>query len=127
MSLLGARILIVEDEPLLRLGLEDMVSELGCVLAGSEGALPEALKLAQTEQFDIAILDINLGGRRVDPICDVLAQRGIPFIFTTGYDGDGVPKPGLAAAVLQKPYAFEAFRAAIETALISRIDVGAKR
>ena len=120
MSLFGARVLVVEDEPLLRLGLEDMVSELGCVLAGSEGALPGALRLAQSEHFDIAILDINLAGERVDPICDVLATRGIPFIFTTGYDGNGVPKARMAAAILQKPYAIEDFRAAVEAALASR-------
>ena len=56
--------------------------------------------------------------RRVDPICDVLAQRGIPFIFTTGYDGNGVPKHSHASAVLQKPYTLELFRAAVETALV---------
>lgn len=117
MSLVGARVLVVEDEPLLRLGLEELVVELGCVLAGSEGTLPGALRQAETAEFDIAILDINLGGARVDPVCDVLVRRSIPFIFTTGYSESGLTQKDLAAATLHKPYTVEAVRAAVETAL----------
>ena len=117
MSLVGARILVVEDEPLLRLGLEEMVGELGCILAGSEGALPPALRQAEAGDFDIAILDINLSGTRVDPVCDVLASRNIPFIFATGYSESSITKQDLAAATLEKPYTLEAVRAAMEEAL----------
>lgn len=121
MSLIGARILVVEDEPLLRLALEDLVMELGCVLAGSEGALPAALRLAGTAKCDIAILDINLGGNRVDPVCDMLARRSIPFIITTGYSEGGVAIQKMAAAVIEKPYTLETVRAAIEAALAARL------
>lgn len=104
MILSGLRLLVVEDEAILRLDLEDILTELGCVVAGSVGQLEPGLQLAETLACDAAILDVNLDGSRVDPIADRLARRGIPFLFTTGYGDRGQPADHVSAPLLEKPY-----------------------
>ncbi len=58
---------------------------------------------ARDAQFEAAVLDINVGGGSVYPIADVLARRGIPFVFITGYDAESVDGRFRKIPVLQKP------------------------
>ncbi|MFN3525585.1 MAG: response regulator [Paracoccus sp. (in: a-proteobacteria)] len=99
------RILIVEDEPLLALHLEDMLSELGHTVVGQAGRIPAGLQLAQSGDFDFAILDVNVAGTKSFPIADILHKRGIPFAFATGYGADGLSETYRDFPILQKPYA----------------------
>ena len=100
MSLLrGARVLVVEDEALLSLNLERMLLDMGCVVAGTAGTLDEALQIARTSEFDVALLDVNLGGKRVDPVAEAIKARGTPIVFITGYG-----KTAASGLVLEKPY-----------------------
>ena len=62
MAAAGQKILVVEDEYLIRMLLEDMLDDLGFAVAGTAGSVPEASELAKTRDFDIAILDVNLRG-----------------------------------------------------------------
>ena len=101
------RILIVEDEPLIALTVEDMLVELGYEVAGTVGRLDEALAFVQREQIDGALLDVNLGRDKIDPVADALASRRCPFVFATG-DGAG----GLPAGHLNRPYVAKPFRMA---------------
>jgi CheY-like chemotaxis protein len=98
------RILIVEDEPFITLALEGMLPDLGFDVAGSAAKVSAALELIGRERIDCAILDVNLGLQRIDPVADVLAARGCPFIFTTGYSVPGLPARHAGRAVLQKPF-----------------------
>ena len=99
-----ARILIVEDEPFIALTLEDMLDELGFALVGTVSSVTEALEIAGREQVDCALLDVNLGSEKIDPVADLLARRGCPFIFTTGYGRSGIPAAHSERPVLQKPF-----------------------
>jgi DNA-binding response OmpR family regulator len=101
------RILIVEDEPFITLALEAMLPELGFDVAGSASQVSTALELIGREPIDGAILDVNLGLLRIDPVADLLAARGCPFIFTTGYSISGLPARHAGRAVLQKPFGLE--------------------
>jgi CheY-like chemotaxis protein len=98
------RILIVEDEPFITLALEAMLPDLGFDVAGSAAKVSAALELIARERIDCAILDVNLGLQKIDPVADVLASRGCPFIFTTGYSVPGLPARHAGRAVLQKPF-----------------------
>ena len=100
----GRRILVVEDEFLIRMLLEDMLTDLGYELAGVAGRLDEALQLAKTTDFDLAILDVNLDGHDVYPVADLIAGRGLPFMFVTGYGGRGLPDAYRDRPTLQKPF-----------------------
>jgi DNA-binding NarL/FixJ family response regulator len=66
----------VEDEALVLMTLEDSLDELGCQIVARASLLEEAVALACTVQCDVAILDINLAGRLVTPVADVLSERG---------------------------------------------------
>lgn len=98
----GVRVLVVEDEPLLTFALQDMLASLGCEVAGSAARLDAALQLATDLSFDVAVLDINLGGDRVDAVADIVSGRLLPIVYVTGYGRDGAPQG--SAPVLEKPY-----------------------
>lgn len=99
----GKRILAVEDEALIAVMLEDMLSDLGVVTVGPAGTVTSALELARSEVFDAAILDVNLRGERIDPVAALLTERAIPFIFVTGY-GEVRIDGQSHAPVIDKPY-----------------------
>ena len=100
-------ILIVEDEPFIALALEAMLLELGFDVAGSAAQVSAALELIGRERIDGAILDVNLGSQRIDPVADILAARPCPFFFTTGYGISGLPARHAGRTVLQKPFGLE--------------------
>jgi CheY-like chemotaxis protein len=101
------RVFIVEDEIMIRMLLEEMLADLGYGVAASAGGLQEAVALARDSDFDLAILDVNLNGDAVYPVAEVLAQRGIPFIFSTGYGERGLPESYRDRPKLQKPFQLE--------------------
>ena len=89
----GKRILVVEDELMIRMLLEDMLGELGYIVAAEAARIDEALDAANNADFDVAILDVNLNGEPILPVADALAARGTPFVFATGYGERGLPEP----------------------------------
>ena len=102
------RILIVEDSFLVVLALEGMCEELGWQIVGPATRLDQALALARSETFDAAMLDVNLDGEMSWPVATVLAERGIPFAFSTGYDETTIlPHDLVGTPVLSKPYRSE--------------------
>ena len=107
-GLARCRILVVEDEALIAMDLEWTLRERGCEVVGPVATLDEAVRAAATEQpLDGAVLDVNLGRERVFPVADVLAARGVPFLFLTGYEREILPARHRGHAVLAKPYRAE--------------------
>jgi CheY-like chemotaxis protein len=101
------RVLVVEDEVMIRMLLEEMLGDLGYDVAGAAGGLDEAMALARDADIDVAILDVNLSGNPVYPVAEVLAERGVPFIFSTGYGEQGLPDSYRDCQLLQKPFQTE--------------------
>jgi CheY-like chemotaxis protein len=100
----GVRILVVEDEFLILMQLESMVEELGCTVAGTASHLADALARAETCETDLALLDINLAGKKIYPVAEVLRRRGVPIVFSTGYGQAGIEPPWTTYPVVQKPF-----------------------
>jgi CheY-like chemotaxis protein len=115
-SAAGKRVLVVEDELMIRMLLQDMLADLGHTLAGEAGRIEEAVALARQGEFDIAILDVNLNGQPISPVVEVLLERGVPFVFATGYGQRGVPEPYRGSPTLQKPFQADALAEAINAA-----------
>ena len=115
----GRRVLVVEDEVLVGMLIEEMLLDLGYEIAALSTHLDQALTLARTADFNVALLDINLNGRQSFPVADVVRARGLPFLFATGYGSRIVPEPYRDAPILQKPFSREDLRAALETARVS--------
>jgi CheY-like chemotaxis protein len=84
-----------------------MLAELGCELVSTAGTIDDALGLIDGRMFDAATLDVNLGGVSSYAVADALAARGVPFVFTTGYDARFLCKGHRERPILQKPFAFE--------------------
>lgn len=98
------RILIVEDEMMVVLDLEDMIREMGHVVAASAMRIEAALDYARSGDFDVAILDVNVAGRMSFPVAEALRARGIPFIFATGYGASALPEEFRDQVILHKPF-----------------------
>jgi CheY-like chemotaxis protein len=115
-----ARILVVEDEALLSMLVEDVLADLGCDVAGPAASLASAIALAKTEPLLGALLDVNIGGESVYPVADILKQRGIPFVFVTGYNAVELAPPHDRAPLLEKPFDEAALTGAIRTVLLPK-------
>jgi CheY-like chemotaxis protein len=113
----GRRILLVEDEAMIAMLVEDMLEDLGHELVRVANRLEDAVTAARNESVDLAILDLNLGGVLTYPAADALAERGIPFIFATGYGSGGLEAAYSARPALQKPFDTDALGQAIGQAL----------
>jgi CheY-like chemotaxis protein len=110
-------VLLVEDETMIRMLVADMLSDLGYVIAAEAGDIEQAIKLAQSAKFDLAILDVNVNGKIISPVAEAVALRNLPFVFATGYGAEGLPEKYRSYPALQKPFKMETLQQAIETAL----------
>ena len=119
--LLGSRVLVVEDEVMVAWILEDMLAELGCQVVGPAARVEQALAMVDAETIDFAVLDVNLNGQKSFPVADALVSRGVPFVFSTGYDHHGFPDAYKAFAMMQKPYSHANLTAALESLIKGRL------
>jgi DNA-binding response OmpR family regulator len=110
-------VFLVEDEAMIRMMVADMLEELGYSIAAETGEIEQALKLARTAKFDIAILDVNVNGKLISPVAEVIEARNRPFIFATGYGTQGLPPEYRDRPALQKPFQMEGLAAMIERTL----------
>ncbi len=97
------RVLLVEDEALVAMMIQETLAEFGFHIVGPVSTAAEALSSVRDNHFDAAVLDINLGDGPVYTVAEMLEQRGVPFVFVTGYDADSVDSRFSAVPILQKP------------------------
>jgi CheY-like chemotaxis protein len=116
-TLSGRRVLVVEDEALISMLAEEMLADLGCIVHAVAGSVPKALEHAEAGGFDVAILDVNVGRERVFPVAELLASKGIPFAFASGYGGEEIIEPHKARPLIGKPYSTDQLQSALVTAL----------
>ena len=108
-----AKILIVDDEPLITAMLEDWLSEMGHNVVGPAHNLARALELAKSE-MDAAIVDVSLGRDDAYPLVDALIARGLPLALATGHGQDGIDPRYRTQPALRKPFDFAAFQRTVE-------------
>ena len=98
------RVLILDDEAILAMELEMLVSEAGYVPLGPVGTVDKALALIDEAAPDLAVLDVNLATGDSSAVADRLAELGIPSAFLTGYPADNTPGAHRDRPVLGKPF-----------------------
>ena len=104
-SLACRRVLAVEDEYFIAEELEDALRKAGATVLGPVSSVDGALALLRSEAPpEAAVLDVNLCGEMVYPVADLLTARGVPFVFTTGYDQTVLPARYAAVRRLEKPF-----------------------
>jgi len=113
------RVLVVEDEVLIAMLVEDMIHDSGGEMVGPAAKLTDAVDLARNAQADVALLDLNLGGALAYPVADVLRQRGVPIVVTSGYGSAALIQRFQDCPILDKPFDQHSLEQAIGTALRS--------
>jgi two-component sensor histidine kinase len=103
----GKRVLLVEDEALVGMMMQEALTDLGFQVIGPINTMAAAADAVRQGNFHAAILDVNLNGEFVYPLADVIAARGVPFIFVTGYGAEGVETRFSKVPILQKPIDIE--------------------
>jgi|SRR5580704_9151641 CheY-like chemotaxis protein len=98
-----ASVFLVEDEPLIGMMLADMIEQLGHRVVAEASNIQVGQTLAQSANYDLALLDINIGGHCIDPVAEIIDRRGLPFLFVSGYGSGGRPEQFSDRPLLQKP------------------------
>ncbi len=106
------RILLVEDDVLIGMMLADMFDALGLPEPAQASSKDEALAIIAAEPLGGALVDINLGDDKGWPVADALAERGIPFAFTSG-GGDILPPAHAHRTLVAKPFRISDIEAAL--------------
>jgi DNA-binding response OmpR family regulator len=100
----GLRILVVEDEFLLAVTLEEDLRAAGADVVGPFNELHKAITESRRQDFDVAVLDVNLDGTMVYPLADELVERRKQFVFLSGYSAANMPDRFERLRRIPKPY-----------------------
>lgn len=111
------RILVVEDQAILALGIGDLIKTLGYRMIGPATSVSEALSILETGVVQGALLDRDLGGESSDPLAEELRRRGIPYAWVTGARS----VPGGTAPILRKPFTATEMQRLLETLFDTRL------
>lgn len=108
------RVLVVDDDPLIRLDIEDVLLRLRCKVA-TAADLDTAMKVAEAERVDLALLDFDLGeGVDSVPLAETLARRNVPVVFVSGADVNAIREAFPKARIIGKPISEGELRAIVQ-------------
>ena len=102
---LSGPVLLVEDSLIIAMDAEDILLKLGAERVSIAAGVASALAEIEQTDFQLAVLDVNLGNETSMPVADALRDKGVPFLFATGYGEQfKAPDEHAGARILQKPY-----------------------
>jgi DNA-binding NtrC family response regulator len=114
MNCQNARVLLLEDDPLIALDAEEMLMSLGARQVLVAHSLAAATATLEAGGVDMAVLDIRIGQERSDSFARRLADRGVPFILASGYGDPALAGEFAKVPWVGKPYAADALKAAFD-------------
>jgi CheY-like chemotaxis protein len=115
----GRRILVVEDERLIALDNQDLLTEWGCEVVGPVESVAAALDLIVAKLPDAAVLDFHLKGETSEPVAEALHKANCPFVVTTGYEREHLGPYAARGRMLPKPVDGDALRRTLTELLSS--------
>jgi DNA-binding NtrC family response regulator len=115
--LTGFSVLVVEDEYFQAQDCCEWLRSAGATVAGPVRSCVDAKDILDRARVDAAVVDINLGHGPDFQVASQLTDRGVPFIFATGYDDMVIPAEFQQAPTLQKPYDSQDLIAAVSSLL----------
>jgi CheY-like chemotaxis protein len=108
-------VLIVEDDPIIALGFEDMILGFGVTTVRTAGSVARALDMIADRAPDFALLDVGLVREKSFAIAERLEALKIPFVFVTGYgDREKFPAAFVNKPRLTKPCSSDALEAVLK-------------
>ncbi len=96
---------------LIMMQIEDMLADLGCTHITRASNVAQALSAIGSQVFDLATLDLNLGGTRSDEVAEALTDQLVPFAYSTGYAGSAIDEDHRLHPLLNKPFSSAQFSA----------------
>ena len=120
-ALEGVRVLVVEDEYLVAVLIEQILESAGCIVMGPVARILEALDAVNDDDYDAAVLDVNLAGERINPVADALSERDVPFMFVTGYGANALPSEYAERPHICKPFRMAELICALSSVINSSI------
>ncbi|MGM5050184.1 HWE histidine kinase domain-containing protein [Tardiphaga sp. 604_B6_N1_1] len=124
-SMRGLKVLMVEDQLLIAMDVETMLTHEGAASVETASSVKEALIALAIMRPDVAILDVNLGNGSSVPVAQALCERGIPFVFATGYGETSlIPASMDDVPIVRKPYDLASLVAAMTTAMAKKSSAG---
>jgi DNA-binding response OmpR family regulator len=99
-----ARVLVVEDDPVIAFEVEAALSQAGFEITGLANSVERALASIDASPCDVALLDANLRGESVEPVALALRERGTPFLFISGYERMHLPAAFIDVTLVSKPF-----------------------
>jgi DNA-binding response OmpR family regulator len=110
------RLLVVEDELLVALDIESILTDAGLAVIGPASSAAEALRLLAGSEPHAALIDANLSGEPITAVAKALTDRGIPFAYVTGYGRESLPVD-FHAPIVSKPFDSDQLLAAARSLL----------
>ncbi|HEY4070359.1 MAG TPA: response regulator [Sphingomicrobium sp.] len=107
----------MEDSPVVGPFTVDMLGDLGCDVVGPAPNMATARALIESGEFDAALMDVHIRGERIFPLCELLDERHIPFVLTSGYADWHMPDKWSDRPRLQKPYTVDQVEEALSALL----------
>lgn len=124
-EMIASDVLIIEDEPLIAMDIEDLVSSLGHRVLGVARTRHEAIKMARERKPQLVLSDIQLadGSSGIDAVNDILKNFDVPVIFITAFPERLLtgqrPEP---AFLITKPFSPEMVKGVISQALFFEVN-----
>ncbi|MHA6347371.1 HWE histidine kinase domain-containing protein [Roseivivax sp. CAU 1761] len=118
---LSGTALVVEDAMIVAMDAADMLTEFGADDVRIAGSVAEALRVLESAAFDVAFVDVNLGGERSVAVAEALVAAGIPFVLVTGYgESEELRRAYPPCPIVQKPFSSDTMAVAlVEAGLLS--------
>ena len=89
----GYHVLVVEDEYVIAHEITEVLLEAGAKTIGPAPSIKDALRLiAANDRIDCALLDVNLRGKAIWPVVEMLLARKIPLVLSTAYSASALPQ-----------------------------------
>lgn len=108
-------VLVVEDDPIIALGIEDVLSSFGVTTVRAAGSVAKALAMIAERAPEFALLDVGLVHEKSFAVAERLQALKIPFIFVTGYGAEIRLPPAFADQPrLAKPCTSDALQALLK-------------
>jgi DNA-binding response OmpR family regulator len=98
-----ASVFLVEDEVLIGMMLADMIEQLGHRVVAEAANIQDGQTLAQSANYDLAVLDINIGGHSIDPVAEIIDRRGLPFSSSAATDRAADPNNSVTGLCCKSP------------------------
>jgi CheY-like chemotaxis protein len=111
-----SRVLVVEDEALIGIDMGDMLAAFGAQEVVLCANCDEAERAILTQNFALAVLDVELGGESCERLVPLLEYRKVPFIIATGFMRKSLPAALQNRPYVTKPVSSEDLAAAIRVA-----------